>query len=125
MPPNPSRNVLSLPDERSVMSQNGITGRNVVVTGGGTGIGRSVASAFAASGDHITIVGRRRDVLRATAEDLRTEHGCKVTAVACDLADPDDVEAVLDRLPRRIDVLVNNAGSRELTMGVGPHAVLA
>ena len=48
-----------------------------------------------------------------------------VTPVVCDLADPDDVEAALTRLPRRIDVLVNNAGSRELAIGAGPHGVLA
>jgi 3-oxoacyl-[acyl-carrier protein] reductase len=100
-------------------------GRNVVVTGGGTGIGRAVATRFAEAGDRVTIVGRRRDVLRATADELRTERGFDVTPAACDLADPDDVETVLERLPDRIDVLVNNAGSRELAIGAGPHGVLA
>ncbi len=121
----PSRNVLSLLEGRSVMSQNASVGRHVVVTGGGTGIGRSVATLFAEAGDHVTIVGRRREVLRATADELRSLHGYDVTPVVCDLADPDDVEATLERLPRRIDVLVNNAGSRELAIGAGPHGVLA
>jgi 3-oxoacyl-[acyl-carrier protein] reductase len=107
------------------MSENASVGRNVVVTGGGTGIGRAVATRFAEAGDHVTIVGRRREVLQATAEELRTEYDFDVTPVACDLADPDDVEAVLDRLPGRIDVLVNNAGSRELAVGAGPHGALA
>jgi 3-oxoacyl-[acyl-carrier protein] reductase len=107
------------------MSENASTGRNVVVTGGGTGIGRAVATRFAEAGSHVTIVGRRREVLQATAEELRTEYDLDVTPVACDLADPDDVEAALTRLPRRIDVLVNNAGSRELAVGAGPHGVLA
>ncbi|MFE2428239.1 SDR family NAD(P)-dependent oxidoreductase [Streptomyces sp. NPDC059373] len=107
------------------MSENASTGRNVVVTGGGTGIGRAVATRFAEAGSHVTIVGRRREVLQATAEELRTKYDLDVTPVACDLADPDDVEAVLTRLPRRIDVLVNNAGSRELAIGAGPHGVLA
>ncbi|TKA13364.1 SDR family NAD(P)-dependent oxidoreductase [Actinacidiphila oryziradicis] len=107
------------------MSENASVGRNVVVTGGGTGIGRAVATRFAESGDCVTIVGRRREVLRTTAEELRSERGLDVTPVVCDLADPDDVEAALARLPSRIDVLVNNAGSRELAVGAGPHGVLA
>lgn len=101
-------------------------GRNVVVTGGGTGIGRSVAARFVASGDRVTIVGRRREVLRAAVEELgRAGGGPEVTPLVCDLADPDGVEAALGALPDRIDVLVNNAGSRELATGAGPHAMLA
>ncbi|GAA1904785.1 SDR family oxidoreductase [Streptantibioticus ferralitis] len=99
--------------------------RTVVVTGGGTGIGRAVAARFAGAGDDVVIVGRRREVLRSTADALSAEYGRTVTPLACDLADPDDVEAALGRLPDRIDVLVNNAGSREVPAGAGPHAVLA
>ncbi|WP_030247808.1 SDR family NAD(P)-dependent oxidoreductase [Streptomyces sp. NRRL S-350] len=95
--------------------------RNVVVTGGGTGIGYEVARRFAESDDHVVIVGRRRAVLEKAAADL----GPNVTPLVCDLADPDDVEAVLRELPERIDVLVNNAGSRETVAGGGPHALLA
>ncbi|MCZ2523286.1 SDR family oxidoreductase [Streptomyces sp. SCUT-3] len=101
------------------------SGRNVVVTGGGTGIGRAVAARFAALGDHVTIIGRRRDVLQGAAEELRADGAADVVPLVCDLADPDDVEAVLARLPERIDVLVNAAGSRELAVGAGPHGVLA
>ncbi len=96
-------------------------GRNVVVTGGGTGIGLATARRFAENGDDVTIVGRRREVLVAAA----TELGPGVRPIACDLADPDAVESLLGDLPSRIDVLVNNAGSRELGIGAGPHAVLA
>lgn len=100
-------------------------GRNVVVTGGGTGIGRSVAARFVEAGDRVIIVGRRREVLQATAGELSLLSGPEVTPLVCDLADPDDVEAALAALPERIDVLVNNAGSRELAVGAGPHGVLA
>ncbi|MBO1417622.1 SDR family NAD(P)-dependent oxidoreductase [Streptomyces sp. FH025] len=95
--------------------------RNVVVTGGGTGIGYEVARRFAEAGENVVIVGRRRAVLEKAAVDL----GPNVTPLVCDLADPDAVEAALDELPRRIDVLVNNAGSRETVVGGGPHALLA
>ncbi|MET8625215.1 SDR family oxidoreductase [Kitasatospora sp. NPDC004669] len=95
--------------------------RNVVVTGGGTGIGYEVARRFAEAGEHVVIVGRRREVLEKAAADL----GPNVTPLVCDLADPDAVEAALHDLPERIDVLVNNAGSRETVVGGGPHALLA
>ncbi|MBY8880835.1 SDR family NAD(P)-dependent oxidoreductase [Actinacidiphila acidipaludis] len=107
------------------MAENGTAVRNIVVTGGGTGIGLAVATRFASDGHHVTIVGRRREVLHATVRELREESGLDVTPVVCDLADPDDVEAVLPHLPERVDVLVNNAGSRELAVGAGPHGVLA
>ncbi|MFF4382936.1 SDR family NAD(P)-dependent oxidoreductase [Kitasatospora sp. NPDC001547] len=95
--------------------------RNVVVTGGGTGIGYEVTRRFVEAGDRVVIVGRRREVLEKAAADL----GPDVTPLVCDLADPDAVEAALAELPERIDVLVNNAGSRETVVGGGPHALLA
>ncbi|MEE4542075.1 SDR family oxidoreductase [Streptomyces sp. V4-01] len=107
------------------MAENVAGVRNIVVTGGGTGIGLAVSTRFAEAGHRVTIVGRRREVLQATAADLRAQRGLDVTPVVCDLADPDDVEAALPQLPDRVDVLVNNAGSRELAVGAGPHGVLA
>ena len=107
------------------MANNGTAVRNVVVTGGGTGIGLAISTRFAEDGHRVTIVGRRREVLHTAADELRTERGLDVTPVVCDLADPDDVEAVLSHLPDRIDVLVNSAGSRELAVGAGPHGLLA
>jgi 3-oxoacyl-[acyl-carrier protein] reductase len=80
--------------------------RQIVVTGGGTGIGRAVAEAFAASGDQVVIAGRRKEVLEEAAAQL----GPLVRAVAFDAADPAQVEAALEVLPNRVDVLVNNAG---------------
>jgi 3-oxoacyl-[acyl-carrier protein] reductase len=99
--------------------------RQVVVTGGGTGIGRSVAARFAAAGDRVTIVGRRREMLRQAAAELHAEHGAEVVPVVCDLADPDDVTGALPLLPSRVDVLVNNAGSRELAAPAGLHGMVA
>ncbi|GAA5091255.1 SDR family NAD(P)-dependent oxidoreductase [Nocardia iowensis] len=80
-------------------------GRNIVVTGGATGIGRAIASTFAAGGDTVVITGRRAEQLRTTAAELG------ITAHTCDATDPAQIEALLDQLPQDIDVLVNNAGS--------------
>jgi 3-oxoacyl-[acyl-carrier protein] reductase len=78
--------------------------RRIVVSGGGTGIGRAIAASFARAGDDVTIVGRRADVL----EKVAAEHA-SVTAVAADLTVPADVERVAAGLDG-VDVVVNNAG---------------
>jgi 3-oxoacyl-[acyl-carrier protein] reductase len=78
--------------------------RNVVVTGGGTGIGFEIARTFALSGAAVTITGRRTDVLSDAAGRIGAR------AVAFDASDPKAVAAALGDLPDRVDVLVNNAG---------------
>ncbi|GHF99585.1 MULTISPECIES: SDR family NAD(P)-dependent oxidoreductase [Amycolatopsis] len=78
--------------------------REIVVTGGGTGIGYAVAAAFAQAGERVTITGRREKVLTEAA----TLIGAR--PVVFDAADPAAVEAALEELPDRVDVLVNNAG---------------
>lgn len=78
--------------------------REIVVTGGGTGIGLAIAARFAAAGERVTITGRRKDVLEAAAEKIGAR------AVAFDASDPAAVQAALADLPARVDVLVNNAG---------------
>ncbi|MGH3865428.1 MAG: SDR family NAD(P)-dependent oxidoreductase [Pseudonocardiaceae bacterium] len=80
--------------------------RNVVVTGGGTGIGRAVAAAFAADGDTVVIIGRRSEPRHTTAAEL----GPGVRAVVCDGTDPSQVGALRVELPAWVDVLVNCAG---------------
>ncbi|OLZ49902.1 SDR family NAD(P)-dependent oxidoreductase [Amycolatopsis keratiniphila] len=80
--------------------------RTILVTGGGTGIGRAVAARFAASDAVVYITGRRKDVLVSAAADL----GPSVRPLVCDGTDPEQVTAALDALDGPIDVLVNNAG---------------
>ena len=94
--------------------------RQIGVTGAGTGIGRAVAEAFAAQGDQVVITGRRKDVLADAAASL----GQNVRAVAFDAADPMQVEAALELLPPRVDVLVNAAGGNT-DIGAEPPSDLA
>ena len=87
--------------------------RTAVVTGGGTGIGRAVADRLARDGGRIVIVGRREDVLAATAGDLNQRHEHAVVEhVAADLSDPEQVERAAASITAEhgVDVLVNNAG---------------
>jgi 3-oxoacyl-[acyl-carrier protein] reductase len=80
--------------------------RVVVVTGGGTGIGRAIAGRFAADGDEVHILGRRREPLARVAKDHPTVH-----PVPVDLTVPAEVLAAAERLRAvGVDVLVNNAG---------------
>jgi 3-oxoacyl-[acyl-carrier protein] reductase len=81
--------------------------RTVVVSGGGTGIGKAVAARFAADGERVVVIGRRAEPLAEAAQEIGG------TALRADLSDPDDVERVRAELVQRfgtIDVLVNNAG---------------
>lgn len=77
--------------------------RNVVVTGGGTGIGRAIAAVFAKAGEAVVITGRRPEVLEETAGELG------VRAAVCDGTDPAAVARFAETLDA-VDVLVNNAG---------------
>jgi 3-oxoacyl-[acyl-carrier protein] reductase len=85
-----------------------------IVSGGGTGIGRAIARALAADGDEVRILGRRPDVLDATAAALNAQLGApRVGALPIDLTDPQAVAALPDRLGTgtRVRALVNNAGA--------------
>jgi 3-oxoacyl-[acyl-carrier protein] reductase len=88
--------------------------REVVVTGGGTGIGYAVARTFVEAGERVTITGRREDVLAGAAARLGARY------VPFDAADPAAVEASLPRLPERVDVLVNNAGGNTERTSAAP-----
>ena len=101
--------------------------RRVIISGGGTGIGRATAQRFARAGDQVTIIGRRQDVLSAAAAAINAEAGAaRVEALAADLSQPADVEraaAIVAAGP--VDVLVNNAGGVGTATGEGLAAVAA
>jgi 3-oxoacyl-[acyl-carrier protein] reductase len=80
----------------------------VVVSGGGTGMGRAIAGSFAADGHAVLILGRRENVLAQTASDLDDGTGL-VTWRAADLSDPAQVERVTGHVDD-VGVIVNAAG---------------
>lgn len=83
------------------------TGRHVVVTGAGKGIGRATAVMLARRGATVTALSRSADDLAALADEI----GCRTHAV--DLADPEATRAAM-RAALPADLLVNNAGTTEL-----------
>ncbi|MET9895686.1 SDR family oxidoreductase [Streptomyces sp. NPDC006465] len=84
-------------------------GSLVLVTGGGTGLGRAIAAEFARLGADLLIVSRRERHLAAAREEL-AKLGTRVTSAVCDIRDPKRISEVFDgsALP---DVLVNNAAA--------------
>jgi len=84
----------------------------IVVTGGGTGLGRSMSKRFLELGARVVIASRRRDVLEDAAAALSAETGGEVLPWALDVRDPEGVTALFDAVETRlgaIDALVNNA----------------
>jgi 3-oxoacyl-[acyl-carrier protein] reductase len=103
--------------------------RTVVVSGGGTGIGRAVARRFAAAGDRVLIIGRRPGVLAEAAREISAAGGPGTVQVAAlDLADPGQVATfAADFLPpgAEVDVVVNAAGGTGPSVPAPPDGTLA
>ncbi|GMU47274.1 MAG: short-chain dehydrogenase [Porticoccaceae bacterium] len=90
-------------------------GRSVLVSGGGTGIGRAIAVLYARLGARVAICGRRAEPLAETAELIRKGLGVEIATHAMTIRDPDQVGALMDAVwtgHGGLDVLVNNAGGQ-------------
>jgi len=100
------------PDKRMMLRDNALQGKNIVVTGGGTGLGKSMTKVFLEAGANVLITSRKEDVLKATCSELKTETGGKIEYAVCDVRKPDEVEATLDKAWSafgNVNVWLNNA----------------
>ena len=89
-----------------------LSGKVVLVTGGGTGLGLSMTRRFMQLGANAVIASRRLEVLEASARELAESTGREALPLRLDVRDPEAVETVLDAAYERfgtVDVLVNNA----------------
>ena len=104
-----------------------LAGKSILVTGGGTGLGASMAQRFASLGARLWLCGRRAEVLDATAQALRAGTGARVDTLVCDLREAAQVEAMMARIwaDGPLDVLVNNAAATFVaqTERLSPRAV--
>ncbi|HCO61203.1 MAG TPA: short-chain dehydrogenase, partial [Porticoccaceae bacterium] len=94
-------------------------GKVVLISGGGTGIGRGIAVLFARLGAKVVICGRRQELLEETAELIRegvSEHErVEVMTQAMTIRDPEAVQALIDRVWDEcggLDLLINNGGGQ-------------
>jgi NAD(P)-dependent dehydrogenase (short-subunit alcohol dehydrogenase family) len=98
--------------------------KRVLITGGGTGLGKAMAQRFLELGAEIYICGRREDVLQKTAAELSAKG--KIHALPCDVRNLDAVESMIDSIWKTgaLDVLVNNAAGNFIarTEKLSPNA---
>ncbi|QNE39594.1 SDR family oxidoreductase [Hymenobacter sp. NBH84] len=95
-----------------MLRDNALQGKTIVVTGGGTGLGRAMTTYFLQLGANVTITSRKLDVLEKTAAELREQTGGQVLAVQCDVRKYDEVERMLQQTIDTfgaVDILLNNA----------------
>ncbi|WP_374468293.1 SDR family oxidoreductase [Ferrovibrio sp.] len=101
---------------RSVFRDGLFAGQVIVVTGGGSGIGRCTAHELSRLGATLALIGRKLDKLQTVANELRGDNpGCDVDIFSCDIREEEKVAETVTAIRKRfgrIDGLVNNAGGQ-------------
>jgi NAD(P)-dependent dehydrogenase (short-subunit alcohol dehydrogenase family) len=104
-----------------------LSGKRLLVTGGGTGLGFSMGRRFLELGASLVICGRRQDVLDEAVKSLGKETGGSVRAYPCDIRDAEAVEAMIEAIwqDSPLDGLINNAAGNFIakTETLSPRAV--
>ena len=96
-----------------MFESNLMASKSVLVTGGGTGLGKAMSLRFAALGARVTIIGRRRDVLESAVDEINASAVNAADFHVVDIRDPAAVEGCIATMMGRgrLDVLVNNAAA--------------
>ncbi|MGV8877517.1 MAG: SDR family oxidoreductase [Sphingobacteriaceae bacterium] len=95
-----------------MLKEDALKGKTIVITGGGTGLGKAMGTYFLKLGANVLITSRKLDVLEKAATEMERETGGKVMALACDVRNYLEVENILDQAVNsfgKVDGLVNNA----------------
>ncbi len=117
---------------KSVLHPEIFVGKNIIVTGGGSGIGRCTAHELASLGAQVILIGRKQEKLDTVSAEIE-ENGGKVTSWSVDIRDEEGVTATVKAIVEKFGVihgLVNNAGGQfpspmEAISGKGFEAVVA
>jgi NAD(P)-dependent dehydrogenase (short-subunit alcohol dehydrogenase family) len=90
-----------------------LTGKRILITGGGSGLGAAMGRRFAELGAELIICGRRLEILQATAAAIRDEFASQIDVIQCDIREGASVEAMMQAIWRKapLDILVNNAAA--------------
>lgn len=97
---------------QKMLRDDALRGKTVLVTGGGTGLGKSMSKYFLELGANVVIASRKLPVLEAAAAELSAETGGAVLPIQCDVREYEQIENVIAKAVERfgsVDVLVNNA----------------
>jgi 2,4-dienoyl-CoA reductase [(3E)-enoyl-CoA-producing], peroxisomal len=111
-----------MPNPLDVFRDGSLAGHVALVTGGGTGICRGIAAAFARFGADVCLVSRKQATLDATAAAIREATGRQVIAIAADVRDPEAIKAAVQTTVEKlgkIDTLVNGAAGNFLAPAAG------
>lgn len=95
-----------------MLKSGSLKGKTIIITGGGTGLGRSMGNYFLELGANLVITSRKMDVLQKTAEEMMKETGGNVLAVACDVRKYEEIEHVIRETENKfgsIHGVLNNA----------------
>ena len=97
----------------SPFKRDALRGKAILVTGGGTGLGREIAVGLAEHGARVYICGRRENVLSRTADEIHRSTGAVIEPIACNIRDPVAISAMIDRIWNQgpLTGLVNNAAA--------------
>jgi NAD(P)-dependent dehydrogenase (short-subunit alcohol dehydrogenase family) len=105
-----------------------LAGKKILITGGGTGLGKNIGRRYLELGAELVICGRRKEVLDATADEFRSAMpAAKVDTLTCNVRDAEQVEAMMDAIWKTgpLDLVVNNAAANFIarTDKLSPRAV--
>tara|TARA_Y100001958_G_C21207137_1_gene533140 strand:- start:456 stop:1322 length:867 start_codon:yes stop_codon:yes gene_type:complete len=99
-------------NNKGMLKENSLNGKTIIVTGGGSGLGKSMSEYLLSLGANIVITSRREDLLKKVANNMMKEFGGKVLPITCDVRNPDLVSKVIDESYsefKKVDCLLNNA----------------
>jgi NAD(P)-dependent dehydrogenase (short-subunit alcohol dehydrogenase family) len=125
-----SENISKATAYEGMLKDDALKGKTIIITGGGTGLGRSMGTYFLKLGANLVITSRKMNVLKQAADEMETETGGKVLAVACDVRKYEEVENMLKQAINafgKVDSLLNNAAGNFIspTERLSPNAFSA
>ena len=98
--------------ESGMLKEGALKGKTIIITGGGTGLGKSMGKYFLELGANLVIASRKLEVLEKAASDLRADTGGEVLPLACDVRSYEEVEKVIEGAVKEfgaVNGLLNNA----------------
>eukprot|EP01130_Rhizamoeba_saxonica_P010521 TRINITY_DN4312_c0_g1_i1.p1 TRINITY_DN4312_c0_g1~~TRINITY_DN4312_c0_g1_i1.p1 ORF type:complete len:326 (-),score=67.22 TRINITY_DN4312_c0_g1_i1:52-1029(-) len=111
-----------------MLPQNCFKGKVALVTGGGTGLGKTMATKLSSLGANVLIGSRRKDVIEQSAAEISKSTGGEVIGLSLDVRDVDNIKAVIDHVEEKWglpDIVINNAAGNFVspTERLSPNAI--